>query len=161
MRTCRPFSSKSALVASILSRIPLSPGRLSSSSTVPPKGTPFIAALPSASPNAWWSMLIEASAPHAVISVSTVTRVVFPAAADTASPSASRSAGTSRTAGAAPDTSCSSNCTCSTALLSSAGVRKRNSTFRSLAACSMPFRMAETLPSPSRRITDISNRAGW
>ena len=27
--------------------------------------------------------------------------------------------------------------------------------------CSMPFRMAETLPSPSRRITDISNRAGW
>ena len=46
MRTCRPFSSKSALAASIRSRTPLSPGRLSSSSTVPPKGTPFSAAFP-------------------------------------------------------------------------------------------------------------------
>ena len=37
-------------------------------------------------------MVMEAAAPHAVMSVSTVTSVVFPAAADTASPSASRSA---------------------------------------------------------------------
>ena len=105
-------------------------------------------------------MVTEAAAPHAAMSVSTVTRVVFPETADTVSPRTSRSAGISRMAGAAPATSRSSSSTCSAALLSSDGVRKRSSTFRSFAACSMPLRMVETAPSPSRRITDISSRAG-
>ena len=51
-RTCRPSRSSTSLAASSRSRMPLSPGRLSSSSTVPPAGTPCSAAVPNASPKA-------------------------------------------------------------------------------------------------------------
>ena len=95
------------------------------------------------------------------MSVSSVTSAALEDAARTSCARASRSAGKSRMALAPLSTSRRRSCSCSWALSDWPGYKNRSSTFRSAAACSMPWRaVAQAEPSASRAMTDISKSSG-
>ena len=149
-----PFSSRMRAACDRRCAIPELPGTLSSSRTVPPSGTPLIAARPSASPSAALSAEIQATAPLADISDSIVTTVVSAAARRTSPESASVSAGTNMIPSAPPSTSRASRLLCSPAWLGRSSARKRSSAPRSTAACSIPCRAGQLALSAPRRMTE-------